>query len=219
MRLPTIKIHEPTKEVTYNLGELETPDYSLDLSNRDKVIKRIEKIVRSSIEYKELISFLKEEMDFSHCIFLTNVDYDIAALNFHHDPLRLYDVCDIILNKHEKLYEDVSIFKVAEEVMLVHYKGMIPLIPITFTIHQLVHSDSLFIPIQLINQSAFGDYKLFCREYKNYMSDDYKRAIKEYISLSNEVIEDYQVPILDRKFTYIHCDDFVLPKRIEREDD
>lgn len=218
MRLPEIKRHEPVEEVVYSVSDIEKLDYSLDLSDRDRVIKRIEKIVRSSIEYRELISFLREEMDFDHCLFLTNVDYTAAKLNFHHDPLRMYEVCDVVLKKHETLKENVSIFEVAEEIMLIHYKGMIPLIPITVTVHELVHSDSLFIPIQLINQGGFGDYRLFYNEYKQYMSKEYINALREYINTSNDIIEDMQLPILERKYTYIHCENFSLPKPIREEE-
>lgn len=214
MKLPIEELkHEPIEESFLKITDLDNTECKVNLENRDSVIKYIEKIVRNSFEYRELINFLKQEMNLSHCLLLTNVDYTDATINFHHDPLRMYEVCDIILNKHEVLYTEINIYKICEEVMLVHYAGMIPLVPVTYTIHELIHSDSLFIPIQLIEQGGFGKYRNFYNEYKDYMSDNYKKLLREYITTSNEIIDDYQLPILKRKFTYIRCDNIMLPKR------
>ena len=220
MRLPQIKHYDhDITEVHYNIGEVTNPDMTLEIEDRVKFIKKLEQLLRSSFEYRDLIQFLKEEMNFDKCIILTNVNYETAHLEFHHEPLRLYEVCDIVLRKHETLYGEVSIFKVAEEIMLSHYRGEIPLVPLTITCHQLVHSANLFIPIQLIQSSAFGDWKKFYDKYSLYMTDDYKSYLQDYIEKSRLVAEDFQLPLLERKYTYIYCDNFNFPKKISIDEE
>ena len=177
-------------------------------------------MVRGSFEYRDLITFLREEMDLDHCLLLFNVDTSVAKLELHHDPLRLYDVVDTVVRKHEKLYgDDISIFDISNEVMEIHYKGMIPLVPVTETVHELIHTGDVFIPIQLISQGGFGNWRNFVSEYKQYMSPEFLKNLREYIDMSGKVINDYSVPILKRKYTYIECDGMRLPKKIEIENE
>ena len=216
MRIPKIESqNKNVKTKIIHLSDIEPLEYSTEIVDRDKFIKRIERIVRQSYEYRELINFLKEEMDFDHCLLLSNLDIHSVKIELHHDPLRLYDVVDTIVRKHEKLYGDnISIFDISNEVMEIHYKGLIPLVPITETVHELVHAGEVFIPIQLISQGGFGNWRSFCSEYRTYMSPDLVKRLRDYINMSDKVINDYSVPILERRYTYLKVDGMSLPRRI-----
>ena len=220
MRIPDIKIHDlDVKVETVFISGVEKAEMKIEWPyDRDKLITRIEKMVRNCYEYRELISFLKEEMNLDHCILFTNVTYDIASIELHHEPIRLFDVVDTVLRKHEVLYgeDNINAFEVANEVMKCHYEARIPLVPVTATVHKLIHSDGLFIPIQVISQSGFGNWRLFLSLYKPYMSDEFMNRFKEYMYQSNKVIEDYQLPIVQRRYTYIHVEGMTLPKIIEK---
>ena len=69
----------------------------------------------------------------------------------------------------------------ANEVVELHYRNMVGLIPIAIAVHQSVtkHSDKTVIPLYMYS----GEYKKFMKEYAPYISDDlidkYKRAIDE----------------------------------------
>ena len=221
MRINPPKIHDKDiKEETVFISDIQKADMCIEWPyDRHKLITRIEKMVRNSYEYKELMTFLKEEMNLDHCLIFSNVSIDIASIHMHHDPLRLYDVVDTILRKHEKLYgeENINVFDIANEVMRIHYEGRIPLCPITATVHELIHSEGLFIPIQIISQSGWGNWRLFLSLYKQYMSDDFTKRVQEYLGQSNKVAEDYQLPIVQRKYTYIQMDGITLPKKIEKK--
>lgn len=221
MRINPPKIHDKdVKEETIFISEVEKADMSIEVPyNRDKLIKRIEKMVRQSYEYRDLINFLKEEMNLDHCLLLTNVTFDIASIHFHHDPLRLYDIVDTVLRKHETLYGEnkINVFDIANEVMRCHYEGRIPLCPVTATVHQLIHNEGLFIPIQIISQSGWGNWRLFLSLYKPYMSQEFMDRVKDYMGQSKKVTDEYQIPILQRKYTYIHVDGLALPKKIEKK--
>lgn len=220
MRINPPKIHDKDiKEETIFISNVEKADMSIEWPyNRDKLITRIEKMVRNCYEYRELISFLKEEMNLDHCILFTNITYDIASIEFHH-IFTLFEIVDTVLRKHEVLYgeDNINAFEVANEVMRIHYEGRVLLVPITATVHKLIHSDGLFIPLQVASQSGFGNWRLFLSIYKPYMSDAFMNRFKNYVKESTKVTEDYQLPIVQRRYTYIHVDGFTLPKPIEKK--
>ena len=41
---------------------------------RDKYVKRVERVVRQSMEYRDYIAFLKEHMDLDSCIFFLKIN-------------------------------------------------------------------------------------------------------------------------------------------------
>ena len=65
---PKIKIEKFKKpqEMEYNII-LETD------RDKEKFIKRVEKVVRDSMEYKDYILFLNDYVNMNHCAFFTNV--------------------------------------------------------------------------------------------------------------------------------------------------
>ena len=221
MRLPDIKIHDlDVKVETVFISGVEKAEMKIEWPyDREKLITRIEKMVRNCYEYRELISFLKEEMNLDHCILFTNVTYDIASIEFHHAAMTLYDIVDTVLRKHEVLYggDNINAFEVANEVMRIHYEGRVLLVPITKVVHDLIHQAEVFIPLQVASQSGFGNWRLFLSIYKPYMSDAFMNRFKNYVKESTKVTEDYQLPIVQRRYTYLHVDGFTLPKPIEKK--
>ena len=205
MRIPHVtKIDETVKEETITIDEFEKLEYPYikreDIN--DKLIKRIERIIRSSIEYKEYIKFLKEELDLNYCSFFSNVNWDDVTIEMHHSLFTLYDIT-------------VTVWDVADEVMLIHYSNIIALTPLSTTVHELVHTGDVFVPLQM----QYGDWITFWNEYKNYMTSDQTNHMKNILKSSNECLKDYNVyGILERKYTYIECDGFTLPKKIEKNE-
>lgn len=131
----------------------------------DKFIKYIEREIRNSFEYKNYIQYLKEELDLTKCSLLPNIDIKTTpvSLEFHHFPFTLYDITKIIASAmlEESVDKSVSCFDIAEQVVLEHYKGIIGLVPLTETMHQMAHSGSIIIPFDKIN----GGYNLFIKKY------------------------------------------------------
>ena len=218
MRIPRItKIDETVKEETITIDEFEKLEYPYikreDIN--DKLIKRIERIIRSSIEYKEYIKFLKEELDLNYCSFFSNVNWDDVTIEMHHSLFTLYDITVIVLNKQLINNINVTVWDVADEVMLIHYRNIIALTPLSTTVHELVHTGDVFVPLQM----QYGDWITFWNEYKNYMTSDQINHMKNILKSSNECLKDYNVyGILERKYTYIECDGFTLPRKIEIEE-
>ena len=213
MRLPKITNFDPNvDEVHIHLEEVPKFKYDNDMTD-EKLIQYIERIVRNSEEYRTYVQFLKNEMDLNHCVFLFNVDMNMVSIEIHHSFFTLFDIVAIVLQKHRTTKNKVSPFEVAEEVVLLHYMNQIALAPVTKTIHDLLHTGDLFLPLQLM----YGNWKQFYADYKQYMTPQLIERAKDYINLSNEIIEDFKMPIIDRKFSYIQIDGVSLPKKIKKE--
>ena len=121
-----------------------------------KHIKKIEqKTIRSSYEYRKYIEYLKKTMNMNRCSYLPNIISGIGNLKIeiHHSPFTLFDITTVVCNKHIMVYGSANEFKVADEVMRLHYMNHIGLIPLSPTIHELysedvdVHVDILLIPV------------------------------------------------------------------------
>ena len=95
----------------------------------------------------------------------------------------------------------------AEEVMELHYDEKIGLIPLSKTAHELVHSDRIFIPLQLIYQN----YNKFYDEYEQYMSQNLKEQIEMKVNISlktSNILSD----VMDPEFVYVNVDGFNFPE-------
>jgi len=165
------------------IPECDVEVYDLyDEKDFKKYIQDVEKTVRTSFEYRQYIKYLRECLDMNKCSFLENIDMDGSfniKIEQHHYPFTLYDICIIVFNKRLFYHESLSLQMVSKEVMELHYKLMIGLIPLSETAHELVHNQYLFIPIE----NVLGRYNLFVDYYKEFM-------LPEHIDVL-ERIEDY----------------------------
>ena len=212
MRLPTIIDNsKPDSEIHYDIGEVKPFQYPEIEEITPKLILKIENLVRGSIEYKEMVSYIKEEMNLDHCMILFNVDTDTATIDLHHHPMPLFDIVDIIARKQLEENSNCTIFTIAEEVMKCHYELIIGLIPLTRTVHQLYHSGTIDIPVQLVSFR----WKEFLERYKDYFTDSQKESLQNKTDLSDKIIEDLQYPIMERRYTYLHVDNMTFVKKID----
>ena len=203
-------------------GMPEPMEYSVYLNNeKDKVkyVKRIEQIIRSSNEYRDFIVYLKDYVDMNHCAFfnaMSNEPGTKVRIEIHHDPLTLFDIVAIVVAKYEKEGIPLNDLYIAEEVLDLHYRNMVGLIPVSKSIHQAVHyGDDIVIPLQLI----YGDWTKFLDEYSDYMDEDdpiCESIISKLERRKNEtrdIVNDIK-NALEPKYTYIEVDGFELPKKV-----
>lgn len=152
---------------------------------RKSIIMEIEKIVRSTPEYRSYIRYLKQELNMNKCEILQNVDANDlkVSLELHHYPFTLFDIVATILDKHLILNADgrFNEYDIAEECLLLHHKNKIGLIPLAGLPHDLYHAGKLYIPLSRV----YMNYKEFFEEYKLYMDDDIKDKYQTVINLSN----------------------------------
>lgn len=172
----------------------------------------VERDVRKSIEYRKFINYIRDNMNMNQCSFLKGVTnqetYDIK-IELHHYPFTLRDIVEIVIRKRTYYNESLSIYMVSKEVMELHYKLMVGLIPLSKTVHKLVHNGKLFIPVDRVlgRYQLFVDYyKPFCEpeqlevlnrieEYTTKQSDLMDTTILEQNHITYDIKEkDYQLP-------------------------
>lgn len=167
-------------------------DYLIwDLDNEKDLRKyffTIEKEVRQSYEYREMIQYIKDNFDMNRCSFIKvsgNDEVDVK-IEVHHYPFTLYDIVTIVYRKRIFYQESLEVQLVAKEVTMLHYRLLVGLIPLSKTVHQLVHDGKLFIPVQ----NVLGNYSEFIRIYKPFMDEEQLDTIERIERYSMEESSD-----------------------------
>lgn len=178
-----------------------------------KYIKDLERIIRTSYEYRAFCRYLRENFGMDHCAFLTNISneetFDIS-IELHHYPFSLYDIVNIVYRKRAYNHESLSVFMVAEEVLRLHYQCLVGLIPLSETVHQLVHAGRLFIPVNKV----FGRYKLFVDIYYPFIEPEMLETLKMIERATDENSEVGDTTILNTNLVRYNVTDkrYQLPQ-------
>lgn len=197
--------------------EVDTIDMQFNIiSDKDRVktVKTIERMVRSSLEYKDYIKYLKTYMNMTHDSFFKQVEqsqYSKITIEIHHAPLTLYDITMVVLIKHEDEYGEIDLLHIAEEVMKLHYQCKVGLLPLAKTVHDLVHMGKVFIPVQMVR----GNWIEFYKDYKKYFIGDMEDKLKKIVKFSKETQD---LSLLETKFTYVNVSGFRTLSLIGQEE-
>lgn len=148
-------------------------------------IKNTERLIRTSKEYKTYIELLRTNIfALNHDSILSNITTADVDLEFHHTPLTLYDIIEIIMLDHMTKGIKFTSFSIAKKVMNAHFEHKIGITPLTKTTHELAHSGNLFIK----KQQIFGDYRAFMKQYANGISANINQKINNMEALSEKNI-------------------------------
>lgn len=179
-----------------------------------KLIKTIESLTRNSMEYKDLIKYLRTNMNMDECEFFPNfkAGKKRGMIEIHHAPYDLYTITWIVMEKQEQEKGYIDEFDVAEEVMRLHYEGKVGLIPLSITAHELVHDGKLIVPLNCVR----GKFVEFTRDYYPYIKNiskdvDIISMLQENIELTKKLTSK-DLSILDVQYVYTEVDGCVLPK-------
>lgn len=146
-----------------------------------KFIKASEKLVRTSSEYKLLISSLKE-LNVNSCTFFPNITHEDATIEMHHYPLSLFQITSLVIDKMLANGEKINSFSVADRVMEEHFNLRVGLIPLSKTIHELAHKGKVFISLNQV----IGNFNDFLIDYALYLSDSDLEDLNKLIQYSKE---------------------------------
>lgn len=201
------------------IDEPEDMNYEYGYKNsreKKRFISRCERYIRSSNEYKDYIAFLREHIGMDACAFFNNISKENGKkvrIEVHHEPLRLFDLVSIVIEKFDQEGYPLNDLMISEEVMKIHYQNMVGLIPLSKTLHEVVHnSDKLVIPAYMI----FGDYNKFVELYGDYMDEYQLGKIEKMIEVTKSLKKD-NFKCLDEKITYIQVDGFTMPAKLGNE--
>lgn len=210
--------------VTKTFEAPEDMEYTITLDNskaKSKFIKRCERTIRSSMEYRDYIAYLKEYVDMNHCAFFNNVENgngNRVRIEIHHEPFTLYDITNVVLNRFLKDGIPLNELYIADEVIRLHYENMVGLIPLSKSLHQMVHfSDNIVIPFNMI----YGDYRRFMDEYADYFDYDGDTSILDKFeakAIESRKFNTQMVSKLTPSFVYLKVDGFQLPQKIPMQE-
>ena len=140
----------------------------------NKFIKTVEKLIRTSREYKTYIEELRTNVfALNHDSIMSNISTADVDLEFHHYPLTLFEIVEVCMLQHISDVEQFTSFSLAKEIMEEHFKHHIGLVPLSHTTHELAHSGNLV----LSKQQIFGNYEQFISKHPKGVSHDIKSKI------------------------------------------
>lgn len=169
-----IKNTESIQEIDVFVEDMDITKTYLSIEDIDDINEKdilgIERIVRSSYEYRTYISYLKNELDLTKCSILPQLDVSVdpVSLEMHHFPLTLFDITEAVTMKllNESTSSAISMHDIAGRVMEEHFKNNIGIVPLTKTLHEMAHSKSIIITLDKVN----GNFENFLLLYKNYIN-------------------------------------------------
>ena len=186
-----------------DLPPYEIQDYDVfDEKDFKKYINDVKKTVRNSLEYRQFIQYLRNNMNMNCDSFfenISNADNSKIKIEIHHTPYSLEDMVLTVFNKRVFYGEDLDVEETAKEVMFIHYFLVVGLIPLSTTVHELVHNNFIFIP----TNKVYGNYKEFEFIYGNWIPEDVKEKVKaredNTLTYNEEVdkalLQQKQIPI------------------------
>ena len=148
----------------------------------DLFIKSVERIVRTSLEYKSVIADKRANDNENSCDLLSEYDFSDKStkLQMHH-IIPLYDICraaaeKLILDKQK----NITTFDVANLVMQWHYENAFLYAFLSVSAHQLVHDGQYTVPMEHIK----GNAKIIKETYYDCIASKYQEIVD---SLCNNV--------------------------------
>lgn len=169
-------------------------DY-FDEAKLKKLVKGVEKAVRTSDEYSKYIGFLNGTLGLTSCAVLGNIVKEKGVtIEMHHYPFTLYDIVYLNVMKRIINKEKINTFLVAREVLQDHYDNLIGLVPLSLTVHQLVHAGEIFVNLNAV----YGDINSFVEKYSIAMSDDLIEKYNKVIEMSEKNIVYSETDILKK---------------------
>ena len=115
-----------------------------------RFIKSVERVVRGNKDYEIYLDYLREEKNLNTCSIFHNIQAGDASIELHHFPFTLYTLCSITASKLLKSNLKVSTFIVADEVIKLHFKEVVGLVPLTVTMHELAHLGKIVLLKKMI---------------------------------------------------------------------
>lgn len=207
MRIPLIEPYKetsPEETIILPKQEYDRP-VLLIATDKDKAkyIKYIEKLVRSSYEYKEYIKYLTEICEMNFCSVFESISKENIKklkIEIHHEPFTLYDIVNIVLRRFINKNRDINEYDIADEILQLHFRGMVGLIPVSYTVHQLIHVGKIFIPLQYLDEGFMKFYEFYKREISE---SELEALLLKKLSLS-KTFNFKSNSVLHKKYIYIN---------------
>mgnify|MGYP007069865802 CR=1 FL=1 len=200
----SVTLPEPRKVIRIgDIPPFDVEDY--DLSNPKRLTGfffAVERLVRTSWAYRRLTDFLRQWSDMRKCAFYENVnsiDTTGIHIHLHHAPFTLFDIVSVVYQRRLACHEPVDEEDVAQEVIWNHYRMVCGLIPLSETVHELVHNGFLFIP----TSAPFGYYRKFVVDYEPFIDRELMRVLTRNEEASMEYDMAKETKVLTFQSVYL----------------
>lgn len=122
----------------------------LDSKEEKTYIRNVERLVRTSPEYKTWLKYIRMELGCYFLSFKTGFMDGECQIHVHHHPLTLYDLVRVAILESEYF----NTFSLSYKVMEYHFKNLVGYVPLDSTAHDQYHNKVYEIPKEII----MGDY-------------------------------------------------------------
>lgn len=156
-------------------------EYFSDIVTCNNFVKACEREIRRSQEYSDFVSYIKREIGLDFCQVTSNI-YDSDAPNIiemHHNVFTLFDYTLVVLNSFIEQGRKITTFRIADQVIQEHYDMRVQVVMVSVTNHEAIHNRDLFINLK----QGFGNINAFIEKYKDYLTDDLKYRLWNYINI------------------------------------
>lgn len=161
--------------------------YILDNVNFTKFVKNVEMQIRTSLEYKSYIRYLKEELHLNRCMVYGHITDEVAPIEMHHHILTLYDIVEIIIGwcfKNKMIFSSSKIFSI---VMEEHRLNNILVIMLSQMVHVAVHNKNKDDGVRFLDyRMGHGNICEFLNKYYTGLSFTHLSKIRKYMEDFNK---------------------------------
>lgn len=188
------------EESLYELPFYKDTEYFTNIDNFIPFIHAVEKMVRTSNEYKKYIHYLMHDIGLNSCQVLSNIrseesddKKDKITIEMHHGPiLTLFDYSCILVDYLLMNGEKINTFIVSDLLLEEHQNNIIQVVMLSKTVHQEVHDNNIFLNMK----HAFGDLSKFLKKYGKALNDEQINKMNRYIETSKKY-DSFDKHVLD----------------------
>ena len=145
-----------------------------------KFAKNCEKLIRSSLEYKDWRTYILDVLQVNTCM-VTKERMDEVSVEVHHHVPSLFTLMKAVINKKLELEEAFSTFDICQETIKLLFDNKIGYLVLISSMHEKVHNGYLKIPARLIR----GDFNFFIANYAKYLDDSELEVINRRLAVED----------------------------------
>jgi hypothetical protein len=160
------------------------PLFIKDMDSKEyvRLVNSCKSLIRSSPEYKAFIAHCKADLGLTNCSFLPGVSSEDAEVEIHHAVLGLQEIVEIVLDHLMAEGRGTTSMIVCHEVMSAHFRGEVCVVPLSETVHNLVHAGKVIVPVGMVH----GNLLPLLKRFKNGIRPEHVSKIRAAYELSEQ---------------------------------
>ena len=182
-------IKSNVEDLELMLGDDESTALSLRVQGFDddksyhRFIKNVEKLVRTSLEYREWIKYIIDVLGYTNCE-MTDERSSEVTVEIHHHPITLYTIVKGVIVNYINKEKEFCTYDIASETIQLHFQNRVGFIPIVKTLHEKYHNGYLDIPIDFCH----GEWKYIINNFP--LEDEEMQNILRLASVKKESLKE-----------------------------